>query len=142
MAYAREGADVVISYLENHEDAEETRDIVTREGRRAEVLAGDIGDPAVCQRLVDATMARFGKLDIVVNNAAYQGEAVASVVDVDPDRLERTFRTNILAMFHVVRAALPHLEPGASIINVTSIQATVPSPAIIDYAGVTGGRPL
>ena len=138
LAFAREGADVGISYLESHEDAEKTKALVEAEGRKALLLPGDVGDPAHCEKLVAAMSNTFGRLDVVINNAAFQGDEVKSVLEVDPERLERTFRTNILAMFHIVRAALPHLKPGASVINVSSIQATNPSPSIIDYASTKG----
>lgn len=138
LAFAREGADVAIAYLENHEDAQKTLELVQIEGRRAELYPGDIGDPSHCETLVSKVVESFGRLDVVVNNAAFQGEAVQSVSEIQPERLERTFRTNILAMFHVLRAALPHLKTGASIINVSSIQATNPSPSIIDYAATKG----
>lgn len=138
LAFAREGADVAIAYLENHEDADKTVKLVRDEGRRAEAYAGDIGDAAHCEKLVKDLTRKFGRLDVVVNNAAFQGKAVESVMDIEPERLERTFRTNILAMFHVIRASLPHLKPGSSIINVSSIQATNPSPSIIDYAATKG----
>lgn len=138
LAFAREGAHVGISYLENHQDAATTRDVVTNEGRHAELYPGDIGDPRHCEDMIHDIVQRHGRLDIVVNNAAYQGVAVESVSEIEPERLERTFRTNIIAMFHIVRSALPHLKTGSSIINVTSIQATDPSPAIADYAATKG----
>ncbi len=138
LAYAREGADVAIAYLESHQDAEKTRDLVMKEGRRAELYPGDIGDPNHCKQLISQIVKSFGHLNIVVNNAAYQGKAVESVTEIDPERLERTFRTNIMAMFHIVREAVPHLSAGSSIINVSSIQATNPTPSIIDYASTKG----
>lgn len=138
LAFAREGADVVISYLESHEDAQKTQALVEAEGRKAMLSAGDVGDPAHCEQLVSSTLQNLGRLDIVVNNAAFQGDEVQSVLDIDAERLERTFRTNILAMFHIIKAAIPHLKPGASIINVSSIQASNPSPSIIDYASTKG----
>jgi NAD(P)-dependent dehydrogenase (short-subunit alcohol dehydrogenase family) len=138
LAFAREGADVAISYLEEHEDAEETRRIVEAAGRAALLLPGDLASEAQCARVVRDTVARFGRLDVLVNNAAYQGRQLERFEELDPQRLERTFRTNILAMFHLVRHALPHLKAGAAIINTTSIQAYHPNPQILDYAVTKG----
>ena len=138
IAFAKEGADVAVAYLNEHEDAEETRRIVERQGRRALLLPGDLADPAHCREIVRRTAEGLGRLDILVNNAAYQGKAVDELDELDAARLEHTFRTNIIAMFHTVTAALPHLRPGATIINVTSVQAYDPSPEIIDYAASKG----
>jgi NAD(P)-dependent dehydrogenase (short-subunit alcohol dehydrogenase family) len=138
LAFAREGAHVVVSYLDEHEDAEEARRAVENAGRSVLLVPGDIGDEAHCAHLVERAIARFGRLDVLVNNAAYQGRQLERFEDLDAERLERTFRTNILAMFHLVRHALPHLEPGASIINTTSIQAYHPNPQILDYAVTKG----
>lgn len=138
LAFAREGAHVAIAYLQNHDDAQKTRALVEAEGRKAELYPGDVGDPEHCERIVAKVAQTFERLDVVINNAAFQGESVQSVSEIEPARLERTFRTNILAMFHIVRAALPHLKPGASVINVSSIQASNPSPALIDYAATKG----
>src|SRR5829696_6977763 len=126
LAFAREGAHVVVSFLDEHEDAEETQRLVQDAGRSALLLAGDLADEAQCARVVRATLERFGRLDVLVNNAAYQGRQLERFEDLDPARLERTFRTNILAMFHLVHHALPALKAGASIINTTSIQAYQP----------------
>jgi NAD(P)-dependent dehydrogenase (short-subunit alcohol dehydrogenase family) len=138
IAYAREGADVAISYLEEHDDAEEVRRLIEREGRRALLLPGDLADPAHCREIVHRTAAELGRLDVLVNNAAFQGEAVDELEELDADRIEHTFRTNIVSMFHTVQAALQHLKPGAAIINVSSIQAYDPSPQILDYATTKG----
>ena len=138
IAFAKEGADVAISYLDEHEDAEETRRIVEREGRRALLLPGDLADPAHCREIVHRTAQELGHLEILVNNAAFQGDAVDELEELDPQRIEHTFRTNIMAMFHTVQAALAHLQPGGSIINVTSVQAYDPSPEILDYATTKG----
>jgi NAD(P)-dependent dehydrogenase (short-subunit alcohol dehydrogenase family) len=138
LAFAREGAHVVVSYLDEHEDAEEARRAVENAGRSVLLVPGDIGDEAHCAHLVERAIARFGRLDVLVNNAAYQGRQLERFEDLDAERLERTFRTNILAMFHLVRHALPHLKPGASIINTTSIQAYHPNPQILDYAVTKG----
>lgn len=138
LAFAREGADVAIAYLSEHEDAKETERVVRAAGRRALLLPGDLADPAVCARIVDETVETLGRLDVVVNNAAFQGKAVDAFEDIDAERVERTFRVNVMAMFHVVRRALPHLKPGASIINTASIQAYQPSASILDYAATKG----
>jgi NAD(P)-dependent dehydrogenase (short-subunit alcohol dehydrogenase family) len=138
LAFAREGAHVVVSYLDEHEDAEETRRDVENAGRSVLLLPGDIGEEAHCAHLVERTVARFGRLDVLVNNAAFQGRQLARFEDLDAARLDRTFRTNVLAAFHLVRHALPHLRPGASIINTTSIQAYHPNPQILDYAVTKG----
>jgi NAD(P)-dependent dehydrogenase (short-subunit alcohol dehydrogenase family) len=138
LAFAREGAHVAVSYLDEHEDAEETRRLVENAGRGALLLAGDLADEAQCARVVRATLERFGRLDVLVNNAAFQGRQLERFEDLDPARLERTFRTNVLAMFHLVRHALPHLRAGAAIVNTTSIQAYHPNPQILDYAVTKG----
>jgi NAD(P)-dependent dehydrogenase (short-subunit alcohol dehydrogenase family) len=138
LAYAREGADVAISYLEAHEDAEETRRVVEDAGRKCLLLPGDIADPAHCHTIVEKTVQQLGRLDILVNNAAYQSKEVDEIEQIDAERLERTFRVNIMAMFYLVQAAIPHLKPGSAIINVSSIQAYQPSPGIIDYAATKG----
>ena len=138
LAFAREGADVAIAYLENHADAEETAAAVERSGRRASRVACDIGDDSACRQLVEKVVKQFGRIDILVNNAAYQGKAVERFEDLDAERIERTFRTNIVAMFNLVRHALPHMREGSTIINVASIQAYQPTPAILDYATTKG----
>jgi len=138
LAFAREGADVVIGYLENHEDAAETGRVVTEAGRRAVLVAADLANEAGCAELVDRAVREFGKVDILVNNAAKQGKVVDRFEDLDAERVESTFRVNVLSMFHLVRLALPHMKAGASIINVASIQAYAPSAAILDYASTKG----
>lgn len=138
LAFAREGAHVAISYLNEHEDAEETQRLVEQAGRSALLLAGDLGEDAQCARVVRETLDRFGKLDVLVNNAAYQGRQAGRFEEIDAARVERTFRTNIVAMFSLTRHALPHLRPGAVIVNTTSIQAYHPSPPILDYAATKG----
>jgi hypothetical protein len=138
LAFAREGAHVVVSYLDEHEDAEETRRVVENAGRTALLVAGDLSNDAQCARVVREAVERFGRLDVLVNNAAFQGRQLERFEDLDPERLDRTFRTNILSMFHLVRHALPHLKPGATIINTTSIQAYHPNPQILDYAVTKG----
>jgi NAD(P)-dependent dehydrogenase (short-subunit alcohol dehydrogenase family) len=138
LAFAREGATVAISYLENHDDARETQRIVQRAGRSALTIAADIGEEAECRAVVERTVEEFGRVDILVNNAAYRAEAALRFEDLDPQRIERTFRTNVLAMFHLVRHALPYMREGSVVINVASIQAYQPSFAILDYAATKG----
>jgi NAD(P)-dependent dehydrogenase (short-subunit alcohol dehydrogenase family) len=138
LAFAREGADVIIGYLENHDDARETVRVVEDAGRKALAMACDIGNDANCQKLIHGAVERFGRIDILVNNAAAQGKAVERFEEIDAERVEHTFRTNIVSMFHLVRHALPHMKAGASIINVASIQAYQPSAPILDYAATKG----
>jgi NAD(P)-dependent dehydrogenase (short-subunit alcohol dehydrogenase family) len=138
LAFAREGAHIAISYLNEHEDAEETKRLVEAADRSALLIAGDLAEEAQCARVIRETMSRFGKLDVLVNNAAYQGRQAERFEDLDAARVERTFRVNILAMFSLVRHALPHLKPGAVVINTTSVQAYHPNPQILDYAATKG----
>jgi len=138
LAFAREGADVAIAYLEEHEDAKETARWVEEAGKRALLLAGDVGDPAVCEDWIRRTVETLGALHILVNNAAFQDEEVEDVRELTPERVQRTFRTNIEGMFFLTRAALPQLKPGAVILNTSSIQAYTPSPGILDYAATKG----
>jgi hypothetical protein len=138
VAFAREGAHVVVSYLDEHEDAAETKGVIEAAGRSALLLAGDLAEEAQCARLIRKTLDRFGQINVLVNNAAFQGRAVERFEQLDAARVERTFRVNILAMFSLVRHALPHLKPGAAIINTTSIQAYHPNPQILDYAVTKG----
>jgi NAD(P)-dependent dehydrogenase (short-subunit alcohol dehydrogenase family) len=138
IAFAREGADVAIAYYNEHEDAGETADLVKQAGHRALLLAGDLADVSFCEQIVQKTVKELGKLDIVVNNAAHQGKAVEKFTDLTPDRVDRTFRVNIMAMFHIARAALPHLGEGGTIINTASIQAYDPTASILDYAATKG----
>ncbi|MGC3998233.1 MAG: SDR family oxidoreductase [Anaeromyxobacter sp.] len=138
LAFAREGAHVAIAYLDEHEDAEETKRLVEAADRKALLVAGDLAEEALRARAVRETVERYSRLDVLVNNAAFQGRAVERFEDLDPERVERTFRVNIVAMFSLVRHALPHLRPGASIINTSSVQAYHPNPQILDYAATKG----
>ncbi|KPL90400.1 SDR family oxidoreductase [Herpetosiphon geysericola] len=137
IVYAKEGADVVINYLNEHDDAQETKRLVEAEGRRCLLSAGDIGDEAYCQSLVEQTIAKFGQLDILINNAAEQ-HPQESITDISAEQLERTFRTNIFAMFYLTKAVLPHLKKGSSIINTTSVTAYRGSPQLLDYSATKG----
>jgi len=137
LAFAREGADVLVSYLSEDEDAAETVRVVEDAGRKAVAVPGDIGDEEHCKALVQRAVDELGRLDILVNNAATQG-VYESVTEIPSEEIERVFRTNILSFFWLSRAAIPHLEPGSSIINTTSIQAYDPSPTLIHYATTKG----
>ena len=138
LAFAREGADVAFAYLNEDPDAEVTRRVVEESGHQVISMKGDLADESVCRRLIEDTVKRFGRIDVLVNNAAYQGEELEKFEQLTAERLERTFRVNILAMFHLVRYALPHMKEGSSIINVASIQAYQPKPPILDYASTKG----
>lgn len=138
LAFAREGADVAISYLNEHEDAEKTKALVEKAGRAALTLPGDIGSDQHCKSIVQETVNRFGRIDILINNAAFMGKTAETMDEFEPERVEYTFRTNIVSMFHMVRHALPHMRPGSTIINCTSIQAYQPEFMILDYAATKG----
>ncbi|HET7131389.1 MAG TPA: SDR family oxidoreductase, partial [Gammaproteobacteria bacterium] len=137
IAFAREGADVAIGYLEEHEDAEETARWVRDAGRRALLLAGDIGDERHCEALVRRTMDEFGRLDVLVNNAAFQ-RTHDKLEDFTREEVETTFRTNIESMFFLAKAAAREMKPGSSILNTTSIQSDHPSPQLLAYAATKG----
>jgi hypothetical protein len=133
LAYAREGADVLISYLSEDSDAKETVRVVEEAGRKCVAVAGDIQGEAVCKGLTERAVGEFGKIDILVNNAAFQMSR-DSIEDISSEEFDRTFRTNVHAMFYLCKAALPHMPKGGSIINTTSIQADTPSPQLLPYA--------
>ena len=135
--FAREGADVAVMYLNEHEDAEETRRCVEAEGRRCITISGDVKDAAFCNEAVEKVVAEFGRLDVLVNNAAFQ-EHANSLLDITEERLDETFRTNIYGYFHMARAALPHLKQGASIINTGSVTGLQGSKKLLDYSATKG----
>jgi NAD(P)-dependent dehydrogenase (short-subunit alcohol dehydrogenase family) len=135
--FAREGADVAVMYLNEHEDAEETKRCVEAEGRRCVTIAGDVKDAAFCKDAVEKVVAEFGRLDVLVNNAAFQ-EHASSLLDITEERLDETFRTNIYGYFHMARAALPHLKEGASIINTGSVTGLKGSKKLLDYSATKG----
>jgi NAD(P)-dependent dehydrogenase (short-subunit alcohol dehydrogenase family) len=135
--YAKEGADSAIVYLNEHEDAEETKRQVEAEGRRCLLIPGDIGDEAFCQQAVERTVGELGRLDILVNNAAEQ-HPQDSIEKISAEQLERTFRTNIFSMFFLTKAALKHLKPGSAIVNTTSVTAYKGSPELLDYSSTKG----
>jgi NAD(P)-dependent dehydrogenase (short-subunit alcohol dehydrogenase family) len=135
--YAREGADIAILYLCEHDDAAKTRDIVEQEGRRAITIAGDLGEKDFCERAVEETVKRLGGLDILVNNAGEQ-HADKEITDITEEQLKRTFQTNIFAMFFLTQAARPHLKSGAAIINCTSVTMYQGSKELLDYSATKG----
>jgi NAD(P)-dependent dehydrogenase (short-subunit alcohol dehydrogenase family) len=135
--YAREGADIAIIYLCEHEDAQATKRIVEREGRKCLTIAGDVGDRDFCTRAVDQVIAEFGRIDILVNNAGEQ-HPDKDIRDISEEQLRRTFQTNIFGMFFMVQAARDHLKAGAAIVNCTSITAYQGEPEIVDYSSTKG----
>src|SRR5215208_5486946 len=135
--FAREGADVAIVYLSEHEDAEETRRAVEAEGRRALLIPGDVTDPEFCQQAVDSAVRELGHLDVLVNNAAFQ-EHAESLEDISEEQLDRTFKTNIYGYFHMAKAALPHLGEGSAIVNSGSVTGIEGSKDLLDYSATKG----
>jgi hypothetical protein len=137
LAFAREGADVLIAYLDEHDDARATERLVRDAGRKAVLVPGDIADPAHCRAIVDRAVREFGRIDVLVNNAAFQMTRT-SLEEIPDDEWDRTFAVNISAMFHICKAAVKHMKPGASIINTTSINSDNPKPTLLPYATTKG----
>ena len=137
IAFAREGADVLVSYLCEDEDARETARWVEKAGRSCELLAGDISDARHCRRVVDAAVSAFGRIDILVNNAAHQ-MSFETLDEISDEEWDKTFATNIHAMFYLAKAALPHMSEGGSIINTASINSDQPNPTLLPYATTKG----
>jgi NAD(P)-dependent dehydrogenase (short-subunit alcohol dehydrogenase family) len=137
LAFAREGADVAVIYLNEHQDAQETKQRVEGEGRRCLLISGDVGDESFCASAVEQTARELGRLDILVNNAAEQ-HPQKSIEDLTAEQLERTFRTNIFSFFYTTRAAMKHLKEGSAIINTTSVTAYKGSPQLLDYSATKG----
>jgi len=137
IAFAREGADIAILYLNEHGDAEETQALVRKEGRRCLTIDGDVGDETFCRQAVQHTVDQLGRLDILINNAAEQ-HPQESIEKISAEQLERTFRTNIFSMFFLTKAALPHLKPGSAIVNTASVTAYKGSPQLLDYSATKG----
>lgn len=135
--FAREGADVAITYLNEHDDAKETKRLVEREKRRCILLAGDIGWEMTCQKMVEDTVEQFGKLDILINNAAEQYPK-ESIAEITSDQIERTFRANIFSFFYFAKAAMKYLKRGSVIINTTSVTAYRGSGHLLDYSATKG----
>jgi len=137
LAFAREGADVAVSYLSEDADAEETRHLVEDAGRKCFLIRGDVGEAAHCRALVQKTVEAFGRIDIIVNNAAHQ-MSFSSLEEISDEEWRRTFDTNISAMFYIIKAALRHMPAGSAIINTASINADSPSPQLLPYATTKG----
>ncbi|MDX6805723.1 SDR family oxidoreductase [Terrihabitans rhizophilus] len=137
LAFAREGADVLVSYLNEDEDARETQRLVESAGRTCVLMPGDISQPAHCRAIVDRAVSELGGLDVLVNNAAHQA-TFSDVGDISDEEWDITFRTNIHAMFYLSKAAVPHMKEGGSIINTTSVNADTPSPQLLAYATTKG----
>jgi NAD(P)-dependent dehydrogenase (short-subunit alcohol dehydrogenase family) len=137
IAFAREGADVLISYLNEHNDAKETAKYVEEAGRKAVLVPGDIQSEEFCQSIINRALEELGGLDILVNNAAYQ-MSHESLQEITSEELDRTFRTNIYSMYYLCKAAEPHLKPGSTVINTTSVNAYKPSPGLLAYAPTKG----
>jgi len=136
--YAREGADVAIAYLSEHEDAEATKEAVEAEGRRCLLIAGDVGEAKFCKQAVEKTVSEFGKLDILVNNAAFQ-QHIGDILDLSDEQFDRTMKTNLYGYFYMARAAVPHLKPGSSIIMTGSVTGIDGSAHLLDYSMTKGG---
>ena len=136
-AFAREGADIAIVYLNEHDDAKEAQGLVQQEGRRCELFSGDVGDESFCRQVVERTVERLGHLDVLINNAGEQ-HPQKSITDISAEQLERTFRTNIFAYIYMAKAALPHLKPGSAIVNTASVTAYKGSPELVDYSATKG----
>ncbi|WP_137389683.1 SDR family oxidoreductase [Rhodoligotrophos defluvii] len=137
IAFAREGADVLISYLNEHEDAEDTARYVEEAGRKCVLVPGDLSNAAHCRQVIARAVEAFGRIDVLVNNAAHQ-MSFSSIDEISDEEWERTFATNISAMFYLVKAAVPHMKPGASIINTASINSDAPNPILLPYATTKG----
>ena len=133
IAYAREGADVVISYLSEDDDATDTAKLVEDAGRTALLIKGDLADPAHCRDVIAQTVDRFGRVDVLVSNAAYQMTR-ESLAEIPDEEWDRTFDTNVRAMFHLCKASVPHMRPGSSIIGSSSVNSDMPSPTLAPYA--------
>jgi NAD(P)-dependent dehydrogenase (short-subunit alcohol dehydrogenase family) len=137
IAYAREGADVLISYLSEDEDANEVKKLVEKEGRKAVLVSGDIQDAQHCRAIIDAAVKKLGGIDILVNNAAHQ-VTFETIEDISDEEWDLTFRVNIHAMFYLAKAAIPHMKPGSAIINTASINSDAPNPTLLAYATTKG----
>jgi NAD(P)-dependent dehydrogenase (short-subunit alcohol dehydrogenase family) len=136
--FAREGADVAVAYLNEHEDAEDTKRAVEREGRRCITISGDVADPEFCDEAVKRTIKEFGKLDLLVNNAAFQ-EHVNSFDDLTEAHFDRTIKTNLYGYFHMAKAAVPHMKPGSAIVMTGSVTGLLGNKNLLDYSMTKGG---
>ncbi|GMA63371.1 SDR family oxidoreductase [Alicyclobacillus fastidiosus] len=137
IAFAKEGADVAVVYYNEHEDAQGTAKSVSQYGRQCVTLPVDVRDPATCKKAIQDVMKQFGKVDVLINNAAEQ-QPKNSILDITPEQLERTFRTNVFGYVYMIQAALPQMKPGATIVNTTSITAYEGNETLIDYSATKG----
>ncbi|WP_324721644.1 SDR family oxidoreductase [Salinimicrobium sp. HB62] len=137
IAFAREGANVLIAYLNEDEDAKETANWVEKAGKKAVLVAGDVSEEEHCKKIIEKAVKEFGQIDILVNNAAFQ-MARETIQDIPSGEWDKTFKTNIYSMFYLVKAAEPHMKPGSTIINTTSINAYKPHPQLLAYAATKG----
>jgi len=138
IAYAREGADVVISYLDEHDDAKETARYVEEAGRKAVLAPGDLSDPAHCRAVIAKTVQELGRIDVLVSNAAFQMDR-PTIEEIPDEEWDRTVAVNLSAMFHLCKAAVPHMGPGSSIIGSSSVNSDNPSPSLLPYAMTKAG---
>jgi NAD(P)-dependent dehydrogenase (short-subunit alcohol dehydrogenase family) len=136
--FAREGADVAVAYLDSDEDADVTRNAVEKEGRRAILLCGDVADPDFARAAVERTVKELGRLDILVNNAAFQ-EHAKDLEDITEEHFDRTLKTNLYGYFHMAKAAAPHMKPGSAIINTGSVTGLMGNKSLLDYSMTKGG---
>lgn len=137
IAFAKEGAHLALGYLSEDKDAQETKRLVEREGAECILLKGDIGDKAFCEETIEKIIGEYGKLDVLINNAGEQ-HPQKTITDISPDQLEKTFQTNIFAMFYLTQAALPHLKQGSTIVNTASVTAFKGNPLLLDYSATKG----
>ncbi|MBY2905437.1 SDR family oxidoreductase [Rhizobium leguminosarum] len=137
IAYAREGADLLLSYLDEDEDADETKRLVEQAGRKAILVSGDLQDPAHCRQIVETAVKELGGIDILVNNAAHQA-SFKSIDEISDEEWELTFKVNIHSMFYLTKAAVAHMKPGSAIINTASINSDNPNPTLLAYATTKG----
>jgi len=137
IAFAREGADVLIAYLNEHDDAKEVKGLIEKEGRKAVLLAGDLKNPGHCRYVIEHAVEVLGGIDILVNNAAHQA-TFKEIGEISDEEWEMTFETNIHAMFYLTKAAVPHMNPGSAIINTASVNSDMPNPILLAYATTKG----
>jgi NAD(P)-dependent dehydrogenase (short-subunit alcohol dehydrogenase family) len=137
IAYAREGADILIAYLSEKDDADEVKALIEKEGRKAVLVAGDLQDPDHCRSVIKRAVAELGGIDILVNNAAHQA-TFKDIGDISDEEWEMTFKVNIHAMFYLTKAAVPHMKPGSSIVNTASVNSDMPNPILLAYATTKG----
>jgi NAD(P)-dependent dehydrogenase (short-subunit alcohol dehydrogenase family) len=137
IAFAREGADILIAYINEHDDAQDVKALIDKEGQKAVLVAGDLQNPAHCRSVIQRAVDDLGGLDILVNNAAHQA-TFKEIGDISDEEWETTFRTNIHAMFYLTKAAVPHMKPGSAIINTASVNSDMPNPILLAYATTKG----